>query len=48
MECMKIAVNNDKRSIAYIRGILKNLERQGIKTLTDYRNKGASVPDRFF
>ena len=48
MECMKIAVNKDKRSIAYIRGILKNLERQGIKTLTDYRNKGVSVPDRFF
>ena len=48
MECMKIAVNKDKRSIAYIRGILKNLERQGIKTLTDYRNKGASIPDRFF
>ena len=48
MECMKIAVNKDKRSIAYIKGILKNLVRQGIKTLDDYRNKNVVVPDRFF
>lgn len=48
MECMKIAVEKNKRFIGYIRGILKNLDRQGVRAAQEFHNKGAVVSDRFF